>query len=1041
MKKTAAFHFLNILTLFLLSLAGCGGNESPISSPTSSTVPFSGVVEDGPIVGAKVSLRDKDGTYYPLYNSQGHYEYLVITDGDGLFSREVNAGTDFSNLTVRAVGGIDRDTGMGFKELEMRSPLGLFNGGVSAIVVSPLTTLVAELHDQGFSFTEAEKLLGDWLFPFADVDLAAAPHTNLDLQRCTLLLSKIALESTKENPFALISKQIFIAETVVDVSVMEELGIVDTETQIQIRKLQSSLAAATTIDEMFTNYKREELRNIFEVNFKERLELSTPFDAQQNFNYQQNVEVLVEKILIAAGDEVILLVDPIPNRLFRYLSFTYNLTTTERLTLDPTAFSAALSYSENDTKVVLESDPWIAMLAGSSSTNSVNSPLLSNELPGDDNQKRVDYFYGSELSPHFRAEQLIKKIFDDDISDAVFLKILEGKANAGLVDEARTIIATQIIQPEPQANAYRALANTWIRFNKYGEALHDLDLARDLYRDVMVAHNGATLTISTDVANLLATAASYRRAGDLLNAQSLLKDVANIATSLSTNSALIFGNLITGVKDLVDAYIVAGELESAVLLVEKMDSYSDLTPAYLGTYKLRVFNWSETAKRYADLGMGVNVLQVYDKIKALRATDAATATATWVYVPSLIDSLYRVGATTQALELANTIPSGSTYLGAAFKLVATYEALQGNLDIAFSIVDNVSYVPKAEDKVDLLTYFTGKRPYIAMTLITAGRFSEARRALEKAEGLLETMTQSNNLVRISNGYVKVAELYALMGDHTKAAALLERAQILIADDVYRITALADIALGYQNFNQSDAALALLDSALNLANIDPTQYRANPALNLGVEEYATQLYEKLIKSYEQVGDRDGVHTATFAFQSWAKKIHTAGTVDDKLAIKECIYLLRAVLYLERAGYHVEALNTLNSAKALTVGRLENNVTVYDIVVAKDRMENCLNVITTYALIHEYEQGLNLALSLPFTTERNQAIKTLAIAHIKRDDFPESLVASIDSDGDGHPDFFHPLASSAEIFASGLILDDDSDGDGIKDLYDIRPLFVD
>jgi tetratricopeptide (TPR) repeat protein len=456
----------------------------------------------------------------------------------------------------------------------------------------------------------------------------------------------------------------------------------------------------------------------------------------------------------------------------------------------------------------------------------------------------------------------------------------------------------------------------------------------------------------------------------------------------------------------------------------------------VGTYKLRIYNWSESAKRYADLSNGAMVVQVYNEIKTLRAADALTATATWVYVPSLVESLYRVGETDIALALANTIPSGSTYLGSAFKLVAIYEALQGNLQGALTIADNVTYFPKDEDKLDVLTYYASNHnnPGIALALLNAGpeRFSDARRALEKAEELLEGMTQSSNLARIRYGYVKVAELYAQIGDPAKAAALLQRAQALIIDDVYAVAAMIDIALGYHNINQTSVALLLLASAQDQADANPTWYRTDAITNLTPEEVATLLYESFVKAYEKVGAKDRVHTTTVNFfLPWAQQIHPAGVVSDTLAGKECDYLLHAALYMENAGEHDAALNALSAAKESSD----------QIVIVATRLKKYLTVVAAYAAAHEYAQALTLATALPLTTERNQAIQALANAHIDRNDFPESLVASIDSDSDGQPDFFHPLASAEEIAASGLILDADSDGDGIADTLDLRPLFAD
>lgn len=923
MKKTAIFYFLGVFTLFLLSLAGCGGNESYISSSSSSaTVPFSGVVEDGPIADAKVSLRDNDGTFYPLYDSQNHTNYEIKTDVSGTFSLKVKAGLDPSALSVVAVGGVDSATGMDFHNIEMRCPYELFQG-----VVSPVTTLVDALNTQGFTHAAAETRVREWLALPDNINLTSSPATSLDLQRRTLLLTKIALEMKATQPFQAISLKIATLGTSLltgdgtcDSSILSSLGLNDFEVErvSQLHELLEQLnPEINTPEDAFSIFKNEEINYLFDDNFSERLELSPPFAE----NYQKNIKVLTEKTLLAAGDEVFLLVDPIPKRLFRYIFSTYmesdptssdslkKLSPQEKLLLDSLTFATILTSGN----IALENDPWIALLARSRAPNSVETPLLWNELPGNDNQKRLASFYGSDRSPHFYAEQLLARIFDDAISDKVFLKIVEAKASAGLTEETLTIITTQMVQLETKGHASLSLANALIKYNRLEEARSALDLARDFYRQVILS-KGVASASSADVVNLLATSTAYRQAGDLLNAEILLDvDVAGIAAVL-VGDAIYYGKLISGIKNMVDTYIAAGDLIAAAPLVEKMIYYSGLTPAYLGTYRLRVYNWIESAKRCADLGESELLLQVYYKVEALRSADSVTSTATWVYVPALIESLYRVGAPQEAMDLAKTIPSTSLYRAPAFKLSAPYEALQGQLETAFSIVDE--YFPKVEEQLELLTYYfvvKQKKTGIALALITAGRFSEARLSLEKAEDLLAGM-QGTNLTKIRYGYVKLAELYVLIGDSIHAETLMHDAQKLIIDDVYSVPVLVDIALGYHNLNQTNVAKTILAEARSLADANPTWYRTDVLPNLSLPEAATLLYETFVSAYEKIGEKGLVHTTTLNFLlPWAQQIHTAGTVNDTLAAKECEYLLRGALYLERSGDHAGALDALATAQ--------------------------------------------------------------------------------------------------------------------------------
>jgi tetratricopeptide (TPR) repeat protein len=318
--------------------------------------------------------------------------------------------------------------------------------------------------------------------------------------------------------------------------------------------------------------------------------------------------------------------------------------------------------------------------------------------------------------------------------------------------------------------------------------------------------------------------------------------------------------------------------------------------------------------------------------------------------------------------------------------------------------------------------------------------------LAKAEEILANLTEATDQNRytylIQRGYVKLADLYFMVGDLNKAASLLQQA-IGVIDQIsgvkFVVDGLVDISRGYQQIGQPEVAFDLLQNAVS--RVDAT------AASLAKPEDAALIYEALIKTYLQSGDKELAHGVIAPFLKWSRDIHTpgfayTGTANDDLAAKEVDYLLRAAKYLVSAGYRNEALIVLDGAK----------VTAEQIIVEKTRLDKYIypdpikypyvnHLIGGYANAGAYNQALELALGIKYTTNRNQAIGYLADFYIRRNDFPDTWIASIDSDGDGLPDFFNPLASADEIAASGLILDDDSDGDNIADTSDFRPLFAD
>ena len=72
------------------------------------------------------------------------------------------------------------------------------------------------------------------------------------------------------------------------------------------------------------------------------------------------------------------------------------------------------------------------------------------------------------------------------------------------------------------------------------------------------------------------------------------------------------------------------------------------------------------------------------------------------------------------------------------------------------------------------------------------------------------------------------------------------------------------------------------------------------------------------------------------------------------------------------------------------------------------------------------------------EKESIITEVAASLSVKNDFKQTLVASVDTDGDGKANFFLNIASDEAIVNSGIVLDEDSDNDGVNDELDAYPL---
>ncbi len=778
--------------------------------------------------------------------------------------------------------------------------------------------------------------------------------------------------------------------------------------------------------------------------------------------FTANLTALVEDIFTAAGESGIKKSYTNLNRIARYVMYAYSLTD----------YAAFVADGFSDVVSGITADTMIARIAQSTSTYSVAVPLESGDLPGNDNEARIAYYFNSDISFYYTAEALINLVRDDTVNDAIMYEVARVKAEYGLFDDAELVVDAMIFGTQAKGDACLSIASRLLDYGKTDRALEQIGEAESLYMNLIEAKGEENFS-TQDSFNLQMLSTYYRRAGNNEKSQEHLDYLEHLAeTYLLTTTT--YGRLTVATRNQIDEYIEEGDLETADELAEALLEYAKKMPANMSdgqptSYKMKVYTLCDASLRFAELGNAESVLEIYQLVESIRDDDGLpnneTGKGTWVYMSDLLYSLFATECYDEAMvlgtSLAESTDASANSKSSGFKAIASSLALAGGLGelSAFepaslsemSAIDVITYkLTSDRDRVEALTYYgvnTGTA-YVALSLIEAGGEQNivwAKEALSKANQLLGSYTESSDaltvLYRITRGYAKLAKLYIMIGDSESLALAAEA--LLAGESVAaglngaspRVDAYIALAAAYREYGDEAKVEAMLANAQDYADVyastNPSEY-----------EDIAELYKDVIDACLDNDVNDSLSTVISKFFTNSEMIHVAGGTEDQ-KITEVEYLVDVA---ERCVdiNDIDMMNTvLAKAEKLaeTVANETDRVDLFVYQYDSDAHEDFDSIIEIYAYGGEFDKAVELAYEIETLPERYLAVRRIAEIYCRLDLFPNTASAVADTDRDGKPDFFHPLALAEDIAASGLVLDDDCDGDGIADVSDIRPWYAD
>jgi len=717
------------------------------------------------------------------------------------------------------------------------------------------------------------------------------------------------------------------------------------------------------------------------------------------------------------------------------------------------------------------------------------------------NADRAYYYYASEQSHLKQAEQHITTLSNDINQGMVFTNLAAGYAEAGLTSQVERLVTDeQIVRNEIRARTLLRVANKYNALDMLGKADEYRTQANILYTQY-VASKGISSFDNDDAYFFNALSISYQNAGEYAKAQQALSVLDLLfATALDGNSSTSALRTFFAFRKLVDEAVekwqstkLQADYDLAHSMTDRLYSYAKLiSHRYVSNdrngnegmpyYSTRQVGLFDVIGSYMELNDFDNAKEALHDVLALhgvvgiddnypRTVDEYAAVSRVEYQYGLYGAIeeFVVLYPDENLDKFLTgFPEGSFWADfaeedAADALLMARVRNMADKDASLELVKEEKDINNLRNYFTNLVSFNSSSPGGAVYLRKQGEYAAAAKFL--AEGLATLKTDeyiAQNLfyevfVTGQTGCEMVIEelltIYQLTEEEnyqTQAQATIDACINIVKTHYANGVDGNDVEISdavkansrYLAFSSSldisdEVASLLANVETNIAKIDTDD---NQELNtrlsgVGIELANGGMFSDAQKYYDralvqlnllenkQVSEELGKKTAEFFSYSRSESDYSdflnvidrkAGTLADYPQIKAQAY---------------DAWNAI----------IESRLTVLSDEADQQKLTFIPSYVNQYIRLGNFEQALELATDDALGVVEKEAIITQAAMSLSvKDAFKQTLVATVDTDGDGNANFYLETASEEAIVNSGIALDEDSDNDGVNDDSDSYPL---
>lgn len=1012
-------------------LSGCSdsslgpGNREDVFNNYS----LAGHVIDPAIVGATVKISCGEITYNAIRK----------TDENGAFTiSSVPERVNLNTCTFLATGGSDGDD---FTGLTLKAPYKLFSQGGS-ILITPITTLLEKTDALSSDIQAAKQTVASYL-GLNIADLLKDPTTNLALGKVSKKIVKIALK--RDSSGNLIG---FLDPDEAGNSLLDYVSMLDiTEEQgTDLIHTLNTIDQATTVMEVIKQsiisnvylqlklaYKKNSYDEIQSANLRLLAEAITQANKKDS-KYREVTGLHLRKALMDVD-----LVPSFINESQGILSGSLS----SKLGLSAAEFIVFLS---EKTINISQIDGFILL--------KVNS---TEQILGDSSEKRRSYYAFSDISNIAKMLSLTSDNYSDQVNDSINADIAFALVNLGFSAEGLKHVENTVYSDSVLLSSYADLAERFIALGQNTEAaeVSIKTFNKVKQRIAIIGAENATFDEPNWLSDVIY---NLNRLGKTVESDQVITYYLSFAKqaqdNTSTIKALVYSNLIKVIEDLSQKEAQNGNLVGA-------KKYARLAAEEVVNTSTELFSGYLDVTNFA-------VNQAYRS--AINAEMFGEPVAAAI-----------------AANFAGTLPESFSFLGRTkssddYRLKIAYKALAGNPSGALNDFNNMVVIATDEDikntkqyalrfGLSAALYANGKENELFTIYQDPSVFSTDRDFRNLSQEVVYKMPGNLGIetpfgIQHLTGNAKLEEyldrMFAMM--ETWSITSHNEARAIYASKYSEgYLALVDL---YTSLNKPSKAENVLNSSFNKVNAIPNKShkikgflnilnkRKDLGLNTGAD---VSLLLNGLNLAAQSADIQSIVKVANAHSEYNEKTLAVSLLDaaystldiridgDLANVEERIYDLLGdgSSMTKFAGYrHLKQsiafayfqAGRLDKAKqsvaeALShINTLENTSQKYRLLTV---------VASSYGLLGEVDLATAILPNIIISAERDRALVKVSSSLARFDAFLATNAASVDSDGDGKPDFFDFGATGADIAESGLILDDDIDNDGITDATDSLP----